>query len=168
MKRFHIHVSVRNLDESIRFYSALFASEPAIRHPDYAKWMLEDPRINFAISTNRQPAGINHLGIQVETDGELRGMQSQLQVADAQMIQEDEQPCCYARSDKYWVTDPTGIAWETFHTLGNIPVYGQDTAVFNHGASTQPTPASSPKTRSCCAPVSKTEARVTGTEARGP
>jgi len=138
MKRFHLHISVNNLDESIRFYSTLFAAQPTVVQSDYAKWMLEDPRINFAISTHRQPVGVNHLGIQVDSGEELRGMHSQLQAADSQMIQENEQPCCYAKSDKYWVTDPTGIAWETFHTLGSIPVYGEDTRVFNHGVSTVP------------------------------
>ena len=100
--------------------------------------MLDDPRINFAISTRRQPVGVNHLGFQVDSADELRGMHAQLAAADARLIQEDEQACCYARSDKYWVTDPTGIAWETFHTLGNIPVYGADTPVFGHGTSIVP------------------------------
>jgi len=153
MKRFHIHVSVPSLPESIRFYSEIFGVAPAVEKPDYAKWMLEDPRVNFAISTRRQPVGVNHLGFQVDTEEELRGLQSQLQAADARMIQEDQQPCCYARSDKYWVTDPAGIAWETFHTLGAIPVYGEDTAVFAHGASTVPLPKSEPASdaRPCCA-----------------
>ena len=152
MKRLHVHVSVNDIKESVRFYSTLFAAEPAVLKDDYAKWMLEDPRVNFAISTHRQPAGLNHLGFQVETDEELRGMQAQLKAADAHMIQEDEQPCCYARSDKYWVTDPTGIAWETFHTLGSIPVYGEDTAVFNHGTSTVPVTKeqAQPVTTACC------------------
>jgi catechol 2,3-dioxygenase-like lactoylglutathione lyase family enzyme len=127
VKRFHVHVSVSDLDQGIRFYSQLFGSDPAVLKPDYAKWMLDDPRLNFAISTHRQPAGVNHLGFQVESDEELRGMQAQLQAADSRMIQEDEQPCCYAQSNKYWVTDPAGIAWETFHTLSSIPVYGEDT-----------------------------------------
>jgi len=118
MKRFHLHISVNNLDESIRFYSTLFAAKPTVLQSDYAKWMLEDPRINFAISTHRQPVGVNHLGFQVDSGEELRGLHTQLQAADSQLIQENEQPCCYAKSDKYWVTDPTGIAWETFHTLG--------------------------------------------------
>ena len=131
MKRFHVHVSVDDLAKSIRFYSTLFATMPAVQHADYAKWMLEDPRLNFAISTRRQPEGINHLGFQLDTDDELRSMHAQLEAADSQLIQEKDQPCCYARSDKYWVTDPTGIAWETFHTLGSIPVYGEDTPVFN-------------------------------------
>ena len=156
MKRFHLHVSVKDLDESVRFYSTLFATEPAVRQADFAKWMLEDPRINFAISTDRQPTGVNHLGFQVDSDDELRSLHTQLQAADAQMIQEDEQACCYARSDKYWVTDPTGIAWETFHTLGSIPVYGEDTPVFNRGASTVPVqccvPAKPESADPCCGP----------------
>ena len=118
MKRLHVHVSVNDLSASIRFYRTLFAAEPVVTKPDYAKWMLEDPRVNFAISTQRQPAGVNHLGFQVDTDEELRGMRAQLEASDARMLEESEQPCCYATSDKYWVTDPTGIAWETFHTLG--------------------------------------------------
>jgi hypothetical protein len=124
MKRFPVHVSVKDLPASIRYYQELFGAEPTVTKPDYAKWMLEDPRVNFAISTNRRPVGINHLGFQVDTDEELRGMRAQLEAADARMIEENEQPCCYAKSDKYWVTDPTGIAWEGFHTLGAIPVYG--------------------------------------------
>jgi len=152
MKRFHLHVSVKDLDESVRFYSTLFAEQPAVRQADYAKWMLEDPRINFAISVDRQPLGVNHLGFQLNSDDELRGMHAQLQAADSNLIEENEQPCCYARSDKYWVTDPTGIAWETFHTLGSIPVYGEDTPVFDHGASTVPVEGQSDSGKACCVP----------------
>jgi len=159
MKRFHVHISVDNLDASIRFYSTLFAAQPAVRQPDYAKWMLEDPRVNFAISARRQPIGVNHLGFQVDSGEELRGLQAQLQAADAQLVQENDQPCCYARSDKYWVTDPTGIAWETFHTLGSIPVYGEDTAVFNHGASPVPLSQAAAGT-ACCVPAAKTESNA--------
>jgi hypothetical protein len=112
---------------------------------------LGDPRINFAISRDRQPIGVNHLGFQVESDEELRGMQAQLRAADAALVQEDEQSCCYAKSDKYWVTDPTGIAWETFHLLASIPVYGQDTAVFNHGTSVTPVTIAK-ATSGCCEP----------------
>jgi catechol 2,3-dioxygenase-like lactoylglutathione lyase family enzyme len=156
MKRFHVHVSVKNLDESIRFYSSLFGGQPTMRQADYAKWMIEDPRINFAISTHRQPVGVNHLGFQVDTDEEWRGMHTQLEAADAQLVRETEQPCCYAKSDKYWVTDPTGIAWETFHTLASIPVYGEDTPVFNHGASTIPGQDRAPAVESvCCVPAAK-------------
>jgi catechol 2,3-dioxygenase-like lactoylglutathione lyase family enzyme len=130
MKRLHIHVSVKDLPASIRFYRTLFATEPVVTQPDYAKWMLDDPQLNFAISTYRRAVGVNHLGFQVESDEELRGMRAQLEAADARMMEQNQQRCCYAKSDKYWVTDPTGIAWETFHTLGRIPVYGEDTAVF--------------------------------------
>jgi catechol 2,3-dioxygenase-like lactoylglutathione lyase family enzyme len=158
MKRFHIHVSVKDLAKSIGFYSTLFGAEPSKVEADYAKWMLDDPRINFAISTRRQPAGVNHLGFQVESADELRGMQARLAAADARLIQEDEQACCYARSDKYWVTDPTGIAWETFHTLGNIPDYGDDTPVFAHGTSIVPIKSvESPNKSVCCVPTAKSE-----------
>ena len=152
MKRLHVHVSVKDLPASIRFYRTLFAAEPVVAKSDYAKWMLEDPRVNFAISTQRQPVGINHLGFQVDTDEELHGMRAQLEAADARMVAESEQPCCYAKSDKYWVTDPTGIAWETFHTLGSIPVYGEDTRVFDHGESVVPVenPAAA-----CCVPAQR-------------
>ncbi len=151
MKRFHVHVSVDDLAESIRFYSTMFAEQPTVRQSDYAKWMLEDPRINFAISTHRQPVGVNHLGFQVDSDAELRSLHDQLQAADSLLIQEAEQPCCYAKSDKYWVTDPTGIAWETFHTLAGIPVYGEDTPVFNHGTSA--VASQGPVKASCCRPT---------------
>ena len=158
MKRLHIHVSVKDLPASIRFYQALFGAEPSVTRPDYAKWMLEDPRINFAISRRQQPIGVNHLGFQVDSNEELRSMHAQLEAADRRLIQEDAQPCCYARSDKYWVTDPTGIAWETFHTLGNIPVYGDDTAVFNHGESINPVvPEATALARACCVPGAKAE-----------
>jgi catechol 2,3-dioxygenase-like lactoylglutathione lyase family enzyme len=153
MKRLHVHVSVKDLPASIRFYRTLFSAEPVVTQPDYAKWMLEDPKVNFAISINRQPVGVNHLGFQVETDEELRGMRAQLEAADARMVEESEQPCCYVKSDKYWVTDPTGIAWETFHTLGSIPVYGEDTPVFNHGESSVPIEKS---TAQCCVPAQRT------------
>ena len=152
MKRLHVHVAIDDLDRSVGFYSTLFAAEPSVRETDYAKWMLDDPRVNFAISTHRQPVGINHLGFQVDTDEELRGMRAQLEAADSRMLEESEQPCCYAKSDKYWVTDPTGIAWETFHTLGSIPVYGEDTAVFDHGASIVPVESSPAQ---CCVPAQK-------------
>jgi catechol 2,3-dioxygenase-like lactoylglutathione lyase family enzyme len=154
MKRLHVHVSVKDLAASIRFYRTLFGAEPAVTKTDYAKWMLEDPRVNFAISTHRQPVGVNHLGFQVDTDEELRGMRAQLEAADSRMLEESEQPCCYAKSDKYWVTDPTGIAWETFHTLGSIPVYGEDTAVFAHGESIVPVENSAAP---CCVPAQRLE-----------
>jgi catechol 2,3-dioxygenase-like lactoylglutathione lyase family enzyme len=152
MKRFHIHVSVNDLSKSIRFYSILFGVEPSRVEADYAKWMVDDPPMNFAISTHRQPVGVNHLGFQVESADELRAMRAQLIAADSQLIREDDQACCYARSDKYWVSDPTGIAWETFHTLGAIAAYGEDTPVFDHGNSKVPTQSTAAKS-ACCAPA---------------
>jgi hypothetical protein len=149
MKRLHVHVSVGDLPASILFYKKLFGSAPSVTKTDYAKWMLDDPKVNFAISTQRQPIGVNHLGIQVESDEELRAMEGQLKAADDAMLAEAEQPCCYARSNKYWVTDPTGIAWETFHTLRSIPVYGEDSAVFNHGTSSTPVEKTASE---CCVP----------------
>lgn len=127
MKRFHVNVSVNDLSESIRFYTALFATEPAVRKDDYAKWMLEDPRINFAISQRGYTVGVNHLGIQVDSGQELTSMRDQLTRADNALVEQENAACCYAHSDKYWVTDPSGIAWETFHTLDSIPIYGADT-----------------------------------------
>jgi len=159
MKRFHIHVSVNDLAQSIQFYSTLFGAEPSRIEADYAKWMLEDPRVNFAISTGRQPAGVNHLGFQVDSADELKGLHSQLQAADARLIEETDQPCCYARSDKYWITDPTGIAWESFHSLSSIPVYGEDTPVFDHGQSVVPTPSAEAASKTtCCVPKAQPEA----------
>lgn len=141
MKRFHVHVAVRSLEDSIRFYSALFGAEPAVRKPDYAKWMVEDPRINFAISTRGGQAGVNHLGFQVDSDVELRSMKDQLAAADAGLVEEAAVRCCYAKSDKYWVTDPQGIAWETWHNLESIPVFG--------GADADANPAR--ERQACCA-----------------
>ena len=124
MKRMHVHVSVDNLADSIKFYSGMFAAEPTIVRTDYAKWQLEDPRVNFAISSRGAQAGLNHLGIQVESANELGEMQSRLARLDADIESEENTACCYARSDKHWISDPSGIAWETFHTLDSIPVYG--------------------------------------------
>ena len=127
MKRFHVHVAVNELLDSVRFYSAIFGAEPTVLREDYAKWMLEDPRVNFAISKRGHRPGLNHLGFQVEEDGELRDMRRRLESADASLIEQTGQACCYAKSDKYWVTDPQGIAWETFHTLESVPTFGEDT-----------------------------------------
>jgi catechol 2,3-dioxygenase-like lactoylglutathione lyase family enzyme len=126
MKRFHVHVAVNDLDKSIRFYSTVFGAEPAVVKSDYAKWMIEDPRINFAISSRGAETGVNHLGLQVDTDEEFQAMRVQLAAADSGIVEETEANCCYARSDKYWVTDPQGIAWETYRTLGSIPMFGVD------------------------------------------
>ncbi len=125
MKRFHVHVSVPALDDAIRFYSALFAAEPTVRKTDYAKWMLDDPRVNFAISQRGAEPGLNHLGIQVESDAELHEMQQRLQATESAYVEEQGAACCYARSDKYWSNDPVGIAWETYHTLDTIPMFNE-------------------------------------------
>jgi len=145
MKRFHVHVAVPDLAESVRFYSTLFGAEPAVRKDDYAKWMLEDPRVNFAISQRGGAAGVNHLGVQVETEGELEAVHEHLLAAGRGVTAEKAANCCYALSDKYWVTDPAGVAWETFHTLGSIPVYGEDPS---HLAVTTAT-----QTTTCCGPA---------------
>ena len=129
MKRFHVHVGVHDLKQSIRFYSALFAAEPTVRKDDYAKWQLDDPRINFAISTFAGKAGIDHLGMQAENGEELEDLGSRLAQADVAVTEQKGASCCYAKSDKYWTIDPQGIAWESFHTLDSAPVYGKDAGV---------------------------------------
>jgi catechol 2,3-dioxygenase-like lactoylglutathione lyase family enzyme len=126
MKRLHVHVAVHDLQQSIRFYSALFAAEPAVKKDDYAKWMLDDPRVNFAISTRSAKAGLDHLGIQAENGDELEDLGSRLAQADVAVTAQKGASCCYAKSDKYWTIDPQGIAWESFHTLDSAPMYGQD------------------------------------------
>jgi hypothetical protein len=142
MKRFHVHIAVNDFAASIRFYSAVFDAQPSVVKSDYAKWMVEDPRINFAISTRGKKAGVNHLGIQVESEAELAALRVQTARAEIAAIDEPGAACCYARSNKYWITDPQGIAWETYQTLGSVPVYGEDT-VPDHVAQ---------KTSACCVP----------------
>lgn len=126
MKRLHIHLSVENVQTSVQFYATLFASEPSVLKPDYAKWMLDDPRVNFAISDHSAKKGLDHLGIQVQSEEELKDLHQRLQAAGAQIQDSGETTCCYARSDKGWVFDPQGTAWETFHTLGESTDYGID------------------------------------------
>jgi len=123
MKRFHVHLHVDDLTASIAFYSRLFGTAPTRSEADYAKWMLDDPRLNFAISTRGAQAGIDHLGIQAETDEELAQLRASGERAGAPLLDEGQTTCCYARSDKHWITDPQGIAWEHFKTLENIPVF---------------------------------------------
>ena len=134
MKRFHVHVHVEDLQASISFYTKLFASAPTRVEADYAKWMLDDPRINFAISTRGGRPGIDHLGIQTDTESELDELKARAKVADMVLLDEGETTCCYARSEKHWITDPQGIAWEHFHTLGSIPVFSEKTAVASSGS----------------------------------
>jgi len=126
MRRFHVHVGVLDLQKSVRFYSALFAAEPVVQKPDYAKWMLDDPRVNFAISTRSQKTGVDHLGIQAENGAELEELASRLAQADVSVLPQKAASCCYAKSDKYWTLDPQGVAWESFHSLDSVPVYGED------------------------------------------
>jgi hypothetical protein len=126
MKRFHVHVSVHDLQQSIRFYSALFAAQPSVLKDDYAKWQLEDPRINFAISTRAGKAGVDHLGLQAESSEELEDLGARLAQADVAVTAQKGASCCYAKSDKYWTIDPQGVPWESFHSLDSVPVYGED------------------------------------------
>jgi len=123
MKRFHVHVNVDQLDSSIRFYTTLFGAAPSVIKPDYAKWMLDDPRINFAISQRDRPAGVDHLGLQAEDAAELAAIGARLQAADAVALAEKGTTCCYAHSDKFWAEDPQGIRWESFHTHGEATSY---------------------------------------------
>lgn len=125
MKRLHVHMAVADLDRSIRFYSTLFAAEPTVVKSDYAKWMLEDPRVNFAISTHGgNKPGIDHLGIQVEDGAELREVYGRLKGAEGPVLEEGKTTCCYARSEKSWIADPQGVSWEAFLTTGESTVYG--------------------------------------------
>ena len=127
MKRMHVHVSVEIIDNAVSFYSALFAAQPSVVKPDYAKWMLEDPRVNFAISTRGRRPGLDHLGIQVENMTELHEVYARLRKAGGTIIEQGETACCYAKSEKSWIDDPAGIAWETFHTTGENIEYGDGT-----------------------------------------
>ena len=126
MKRLHVHVAVHDIEQSVRFYSALFAAQPTVLKDDYAKWMLDDPRVNFAISTRSAKTGLDHLGIQAESGEELEDIGSRLAQADVSITPQKGASCCYAKSDKYWTIDPQGIAWESFHTLDSVPVYGKE------------------------------------------
>jgi len=144
MKRLHVHVAVKDLDASVRFYSQLFAAEPNVRKSDYAKWMLQDPRVNFAISARGRAPGVDHLGIQVEDRTELESIYERLKKAEGPVIEEGETTCCYAQSEKSWIQDPQGIQWETFLTTGESTVYGSDEII----------PKLAKKSASqCCAPT---------------
>src|SRR5271157_5665936 len=127
MKRLHVHVAVDDLTASINFYSALFAAEPSVIKSDYAKWMLDDPRVNFAISARGRESGLDHLGIEVENKSKLQEVYARLRKAGGTVIEQGETACCYAKSEKSWIDDPAGIAWETFHTTGASTDYGDGT-----------------------------------------
>jgi len=143
MKRLHVHVAVDDLERSIGFYSVLFAARPSVTKPDYAKWMLDDPRVNFAISTRGREPGLDHLGIQAEDADELKEIYARLHQAGGEVIEQGQTRCCYAQSEKSWIDDPSGISWETFFTSGDSTDYGNGTgergARVAHG-------------KSCCAP----------------
>jgi catechol 2,3-dioxygenase-like lactoylglutathione lyase family enzyme len=128
MKRLHLHVSVPDLAQSIQFYETLFGAPATVVKDDYAKWMLDDPRVNFAIST-RRAAGLDHVGIQVDTTEELTELSARLKAAGAQTFDEAATTCCYAESDKSWVSDPAGLRWETFFTFGEATTYGESGAL---------------------------------------
>jgi len=157
MKRFHVHLHVSDLDQSIAFYSKLFAAPPARIEQDYAKWMLEDPRVNFAISTRGHQPGLDHLGFQVDGADELAELKGRAQAADMALLDEGATTCCYARSEKHWVTDPQGVAWEHFHTLGSIPLFNEtEAANAAPAAACCPTGAPSapePGKAACCGPT---------------
>ena len=159
MSRFHVHLNVADLDTSIRFYTQLFAAEPTVRKPDYAKWMLEDPRVNFAISNTGRAPGIDHLGLQVDSNDELSSLGVRLDAAGGAVVPEDAAVCCYARSDKLWTEDPQGTRWETFHTVGDATTYyAGESACATDGAACTPNVAEmKPKAEtgtSCCSPAS--------------
>ncbi len=145
MKRFHVHVAVDDLEANIRFYSSVFGAAPTVHKSDYAKWMIDDPRINFAISSRGAKAGVDHLGFQVDSDEELSELREQVRAAEIAARDQPDAQCCYARSDKYWTTDPQGIAWETYRTFGEVEIYGAATK--------------GSETAACCAPRPE---RVTG------
>lgn len=147
MKRFHVHVGVKDLNESIQFYSTLFGQSPSKQKEDYAKWMLEDPRINFAISTRVQSEGIDHLGFQVDESSELGELTERLKNADLGIYGEGTTTCCYANSEKAWVKDPSGIAWETYHTMGDAEVFNEKVKEASASACCAPKTTSA---KGCC------------------
>ncbi|HUB90346.1 MAG TPA: ArsI/CadI family heavy metal resistance metalloenzyme [Dyella sp.] len=155
MKRFHVHVNVEHLDDSIRFYTTLFGATPSVVKPDYAKWMLDDPRVNFAISQRGRPAGIDHLGVQADDETELTTIGERLLAADAVALAEQGTTCCYARSDKFWAEDPQGVRWETFHTLGEATTYTHAPAQADASAGT------------CCGPAVSSSKKTCGPDAVG-
>lgn len=149
MKRFHVHVGVKDLNHSVQFYSTLFGQKPTKLKDDYAKWMLEDPRINFAISTRSNEEGVDHLGFQVDENGELAELTERLKKADLGVYGEGATTCCYAESNKAWVKDPSGIAWETYQTMADAEMFSEKTKVPETTASACCAPKSS-TAKSCC------------------
>jgi catechol 2,3-dioxygenase-like lactoylglutathione lyase family enzyme len=146
MKRFHMHMAVGDIERNVKFYSTLFGAEPTVRKPDYAKWMLDDPRVNFAISKRGAEPGLDHVGIQVDNETELADIHSRLARADQDMLAQQGTSCCYAKSNKYWVQDPQGVAWEAYQTLGEVPVFGDGTLASQSAAGHK---------AACCAPAAR-------------
>jgi catechol 2,3-dioxygenase-like lactoylglutathione lyase family enzyme len=154
MKRFHVHLHVQDLAQSIAFYARLFDAAPTRQESDYAKWMLDDPPVNFAISTRGSTPGLDHLGIQTDDAAELAALKARAEAADLALLDEGATTCCYARSEKHWITDPQGVAWEHFHTLENIPVFNEAAAV-PQGACCTPKATAAPQATTqaaCCGP----------------
>ena len=163
MKRFHAHVHVDDLAQSIAFYSKLFAAAPTRVEADYAKWMLEDPRVNFAISTRGAKPGLDHFGMQTDDAAELAELKARAEAADMALLDEGNTTCCYARSEKHWVTDPQGIAWEHFHTLGDIPVFNEAAPSSAAGACCTPAaaaPAPAAPRAACCGPATAANSKT--------
>jgi len=146
MKRLHMHVSVPNIEQAIVFYSTLFDAPPAVVKEDYAKWMLEDPRVNLAISSRARATGIDHVGVQVDSPDELAELATRLKAAGSTTFDQAATTCCYARSDKSWVTDTAGVRWETFFTHGEATAYGEDEVIPDDSACCAPQPAA----KACC------------------
>jgi catechol-2,3-dioxygenase len=140
MKRIHMHISVDDLNKSIIFYNALFGTMPSVKKSDYAKWMLDDPLVNFAISQRGAKAGLDHVGIQVDTNEDLLKIKARLDEAEMQTLSQEGTTCCYAKSDKHWIVDPSGIAWETYHTLDSAPTFNETSTQQDTGSA-------------CCAPT---------------
>lgn len=163
MKRFHVHVSVDNIPKAVKFYSQMFGEQPTVEKTDYAKWMLADPRVNFAISARGRAAGLDHLGIQVENKEELKEVYGRMENA-GQLLPQGETTCCYAKSEKSWVHDPQGIAWEAFHTTGEATVYGEGEMPAGEGsACCVPLAPSAEKEAACCVPsAAKGDTTATG------
>ncbi len=150
MKRFHVHVAVDDLARSARFYAALFGAEPTVLKDDYAKWMMDDPRVNFAISARGRAGGVDHLGIQVDGADELAELAGRLKAAGETTVDQEATTCCYATSDKAWVNDPAGVRWETFHTFGDAATYGEEEPLAAIAATASACCAPTPAKTSCC------------------
>ncbi len=160
MKRFHVHIHVEDLARNIDFYSKMFGAQPARVEPDYAKWMLDEPAVNFAISTRGQGhLGLDHLGIQVDSEADLATLKAQAQTADLALLDQGATTCCYARSDKHWVVDPQGLPWEHFRTLGTIPTFRESPDLVQDAAAPSDSDASA-----CCTPAPAVTAAAQQTE----